>query len=77
MARRARREDGSVSAGLVQALLGCEWGRRVSSDDDLAPCDAQATSMVCLHEGDGQITLKLCDRHRAIVDSESTPRATA
>jgi hypothetical protein len=64
-----------VSAGgLIQELLGCQWGRGIARADDLEPCSQRAVQIVVLHQGEHQVSLKLCARHRDIVLEESTPR---
>jgi hypothetical protein len=53
---------------VVQQLIGCAWGRVVSTDDDPEPCPDQAVAIVVL-----QFTLKLCTRHKERMDRETTP----
>lgn len=60
--------------GLIQELLGCQWGRGVSRDDDAQPCGERAVQIVVLHDGPSERAFKLCARHRDVVLSESTPR---
>lgn len=63
--------------GLMQELLGCEWGRRISAPDDQEVCHERADQIVVLHEGDAEAGFKLCSRHRDRVMQETTTRETS
>lgn len=62
--------------GILQALLGCEWGRSVKTPDDMEPCDQPAAQIVVVHQGDAEIGFRLCPRHRDRIFQETTPRVT-
>lgn len=72
---RDRGEAISPGVGaVVQALLGCAWGRQVSAPDDLEPCPNQATQIVVLHDGEGgERPFKLCAAHTGRVLAETDP----
>lgn len=59
--------------GLVQELLGCQWGRAVSLPDDKEPCPRTAVGYVVLHDGPATLPLKLCDEHRKRIEEETDP----
>lgn len=60
---------------MIQALLGCSWGRRggISSRDDVEPCLERAAQIVVIHHGADEVEVRLCERHRDRVLSETTP----
>lgn len=60
--------------GPVQSLLGCAWGRTVSTPDDAAMCPFQAAQIVVVHNGDVSVDLKLCRRHVERLSRETTQR---
>jgi hypothetical protein len=68
--------DTASIGGLVQELLGCQWGRSISRRGlpGAEPCEQRAVQIVVLHEGEHAVPFKLCAKHRDIVLSESTPR---
>ena len=62
---------------ILQELLGCEWGRAVTTPDDEEACNEKAVTMVVVHEGPEDTagrTLKLCARHLERIERETTPR---
>jgi len=61
-------------AGLVGALLGCQWGSDIAHPDDLLPCSERAVQIVVLHDGPRKMAFKLCARHRDLALAESTAR---
>jgi hypothetical protein len=62
------------AGGPVQALLGCAWGRTVSTPDDTERCPRRAVQIVVLHNGDASLDLKLCNQHVTRLSRETTPR---
>lgn len=58
---------------LLQDLLGCVWGRFISTEDDSDVCGERAEQIVVLHDGDRECALKLCAKHRDRVFAETTP----
>lgn len=70
---------GGEAGVLGQWLLGCYWGtgRAIHAPDDPDPCPEQATQMMVLHIGEQELFLKLCPKHLARVQAESTPRTGA
>lgn len=58
---------------ILQELLGCAWGREVSTPDDQELCPNQAVQIVVLHKGYYECYLKLCAVHRDRILSETTP----
>lgn len=61
-------------AGLIHELLGCQWGRGVSTVDDKLPCDEQAVQIVVVHDGPQEMALKLCPKHRDRILEETDAR---
>lgn len=48
----------------IQALLGCEWGRRIALPDDRAECSERAVQRMMLHGDTGPRALvQLCRAH--------------
>ena len=67
--------DDLIMAGLVGAMLGCEWGRRISDPREIAPaCTERAVQSVVLHEGEVEAHYKLCAKHRDLVLKATDPR---
>lgn len=66
--------EATPAATILQALLGCAWGRTVRTEDDPDECPDQAVQIVVVHDGPRSIDLKLCGRHRDRVLAETTPR---
>jgi hypothetical protein len=64
----------SVGAAIFQELVGCEWGRGVTTPDDREPCAERAIVIVVVHDGDAEAGFKLCSRHRDRIFQETTPR---
>lgn len=63
--------------GVVQQLLGCQWGRGLAATDE--PCPEQADGMVMLHvEGSESdtIAVKLCDHHIEAIKAETEPHTS-
>lgn len=56
-----------VIGELVEALLGCSWGRTIGTADDFDPCPEQAVRIVVLHAGDKQREVRMCAAHVARV----------
>ena len=61
----------------VHALLGCVWGRGVSTEDDREPCNERAVQIMVLHNGpfDEGFEVRVCAKHKARIEGESTRRA--
>lgn len=64
----------SAAEAVVQKLLGCAWGRGISTPDDTTPCPERAKQIVVLHRDDEEYEVRLCERHLAVVLEQSTPR---
>lgn len=62
------------ATGVLQELLGCEWGRRIATPDDTEKCSDRAANIVVVHEGDAEASFKLCSRHRDRALAETTAR---
>lgn len=65
-------------APLVQTLLGCEWGRTVSTPDDREPCPEGAKQIVVVHPPGGSLedvvaTVRLCEKHLERLEEETIP----
>jgi hypothetical protein len=63
-----------ADTGIVRELLGCEWGRALSTPDDTVPCEERAVGYVVVHDGDAEAAFKLCQRHHDRLSQETTPR---
>lgn len=63
----------STEHGLLWQMLGCRWGRGVSTPDDSAPCERQAKRVIVVHDGPAEVELKLCDAHAERLEQETTP----
>lgn len=63
--------------GVLHELLGCAWGRTISTADDPKLCDEKAAQIVVLHnpENGREQAFKLCAKHRDRVLAETTPHA--
>lgn len=60
---------------VIQALLGCDWGRALSTEDDPEPCPDQAASIVVLYDdGEPVAEVKVCPKHKSRLVEETTPR---
>jgi hypothetical protein len=70
---RVRMKGDPTLNAIVDELIGCAWGRKVTTPDDPWPCPNQARTVVVVHDGEDQRELKLCDRHRDRVMAETTP----
>jgi hypothetical protein len=58
----------------MQMLVGCGWGRGVTSTEDKELCAAQAVQIIILHEeGGGEAEVRLCAKHRDYVLSQTDP----
>lgn len=66
-------EEGGPAAGMIRALLGCEWGWKITTPDDKTLCHERAVKIVCLHDEGATIEVKLCEAHKTRVLSETTP----
>lgn len=69
--------------GLLEQLLGCDWGRVLWTPDDTEPCPERATRRICLHnphrvpnQPDG-LEVKLCTWHATRVCEEETESSKA
>lgn len=58
---------------IIQHLLGCAWGRSLSTPDDTEPCPDKADRIVILHKGTEEHEVRLCLRHVERVKQESVP----
>lgn len=72
--------DGSLTAAMLlagpvrgHALLGCDWGTRVATADDMGLCERQARQIVVLHDGPESIDVKVCLAHAARLAEETDP----
>lgn len=55
-------------------LLGCGWGRDVTTADDTEQCLEPAHQIIVLHQEDGSTQdVRLCLRHVARILDETTP----
>jgi hypothetical protein len=64
----------AIGAGRqARALLGCDWGRRISLPGDDEPCLLAADRQIVLHAGGAEMFVKLCDGHAAIVETQTEP----
>lgn len=55
-------------------LLGCGWGRDVTTPDDTTECTEAAKQIVVLHREDGSTQdVRLCLRHLHRILDETTP----
>jgi hypothetical protein len=61
------------AAAILQGLIGCSWGRAISTADDPNPCPAQATRISVLHDGPREYEVRLCPHHHLVMLSETDP----
>lgn len=67
-----------IEAGLpetvIRHLLGCAWGRIVTTPDDDVLCGEQAVKIVAVHHDDGSVSeVKVCARHEQRLLAETEP----
>jgi hypothetical protein len=62
---------------IIHSLLGCEWGRGVTTPDDTEPCMDRAGSIVVLHYEGRERAMKVCPKHRSRICEETTPTVAA
>lgn len=60
-------------ADSIQRLIGCGWGRAVSTPDDDTPCEERAVQIVVLHNGPAVCDLRLCARHTELIKELTDP----
>lgn len=58
---------------LIQALIGCSWGRKVGADDDLEPCPDQAVRLAVLYDEGKAVEVRLCPKHMSRIMEDSEP----
>lgn len=62
----------------IANLLGCRWGREISTAGHNRPCTSMAVQIVVLHGGDqGPLAVKLCGPHRDFVLAETNAHSAA
>lgn len=64
-----------AARAVIQGLLGCGWGRRVGTADDMAPCPERADRIVVLHDGPHEHEVRLCARHIEAIEALTGPHA--
>lgn len=57
----------------AHAMLGCDWGSAVSTDDDPEVCTDQAHQIVILHSPDCARQVKVCASHLSRVKALTDP----
>lgn len=63
-----------LGADQGHALIGCDWGRKVSLPDDREVCTSQARRRLILHGPAGEeYDLKACDQHADVLERETDP----
>lgn len=58
---------------MVQAMLGCGWGRTVRTPTDSIPCPEQAVQIFVLHDDGREVEVRLCAQHRDVLLEQTTP----
>lgn len=49
---------------VIRDLIGCAWGRGISTPDETDECTEQAVKIVALHDAlDRQFEVRVCQRH--------------
>jgi hypothetical protein len=68
-------DDVSDMLDAVHMLIGCDWGRRIASPTDSAPCKQQAIQRVVLHDegGAAEGMVQVCEKHWHVIMEETTP----
>lgn len=62
----------------IHALIGCDWGRKITADADLGRCDAQAVQRMEIRDrATGRLfALQFCARHLEMATEMTNPRAS-
>lgn len=71
--RNVRIKGDPTLNAIVEELIGCAWGRKITTPDDTEPCPNQAHTVVVVHDGDFEAALKLCQAHNERILAETTP----
>jgi hypothetical protein len=70
---RVRMKGDPTLNAIVDELIGCAWGRKVTTPDDPWPCPNQARTVVVVHDGEDQRELKLSESFAGCPCNRSSP----
>ncbi len=62
---------------MAKELLGCSWGKMISSTTDKDECPNKAKRIMVLYQGGRQVEVRLCEGHEAVVMEHSDPHQEA